>query len=170
MTIATCRQLVAALGIGVCTTVAAQVIPPNWNDDLPGDGTLSQQPVVGVYLGSTYVKFEGTTLNDVRRDAGVGTIAQHGQGGTRVSYLCFTDDVSPLKTRLWLISSVMGGSDLSVVELNAIALGNGDKSTDRCPQLPKRLRPVMLDRGVWIGTSEESLKKRFGEPSIRQQG
>jgi hypothetical protein len=170
MTIAVCRQLLLALLAGACSAVAAQVAPPNWNEDLSGEGTLSKQPVVGIYLGSSYVKLEETTLSDVRRKAGVGTIAQRGQDGTRVSYLCFTDDVSPLKARLWLISSVMGGSDLAVVELNAIAIGNDDKSTGACPRLPKHLRPVMLDRGIWLGTSEESLKKRLGEPSIRQEG
>lgn len=170
MTLAAHLVLLAAVALATSGRASAQMPPPGWGDDVPGEATLFKQPVAGAFLGHTYLEFGRSTLQDVVRSAGVGSIERQGDGGSGIRYVCLTDDIGETKTRLWFVSSVVGGPDMAITELNSVALGPGDKANNACPRLPSSLRPARLDRSVWIGTSERSLNAILGAPSIRHEG
>lgn len=165
------RSLVSLVTAGVAAVggLSARAIevtpPPIWSDDLPGEGTLAKQPVVGLSMGRTFVRLEKTTLHSILELARAGAIGERGDGGGHISFVCFTDDESSPRSRIWLLSNPMGNPDKRIIEVNAVALPQNDGATAACPKLPSHLRPVALDRGIWLGTSTDRLTNKLGRPS-----
>ena len=144
--------------------------PPEWPDEIPGEGTLKKQPVVGVRMGELFVRFEETTLHEVLQRARVGAIGERGEGGSHLWFICFTDILATPPVRVWLTSSVMGNPDQRVVGLNAVAMPRGSAATEGCPELPRILRPISLDRGILIGSSKAHLVQKVGPSSATVDG
>ncbi len=156
---------VAAAFAGVSARAIEVTPPPTWSDELPGEGTLAKQPVVGLSMGRTFVRLEKTTLHSILELARVGAIGERGDGGGHISFVCFTDEASSPRSRIWLLSNAMGNPDKRIIEVNAVVLSKHDQATEACPKLPTHLRPVALDRGIWLGTSIDLLTNKLGRPS-----
>jgi hypothetical protein len=119
-------------------------------------------------MGRLFVRFERTTLAHVIKEARVGAIGHRGDAGGSEHYLCFTIVAAPTSYRLWLISSEMGGEVHAVTGIFAESYTGPASDTESCPPLPSTLQPVALDRGIWIGTSREELRRKPGDPSESQ--
>jgi hypothetical protein len=154
------------LGIATSCMAAQTLEPPTRPDEVRGEGTLRMQPAVGLRMGQLFVRFESTGLSDVLKSAGRGTIGHHGDAGGSEYFLCFTQTSNRRSFRVWVIShGEMGGSDHAVTEVFAQRVESADAASDGCPPLPSRLRPIALDRGIWLGTTRNELLKKLGQPS-----
>ena len=125
-------------------------------------------PSSGLYMGPLFVRFEKTTLDDVRRAASVGDIAHRGDAGASVYWLCYTSVGKPQVERIWVIADgEMGGPGHYVTGVSAEVSANGHATAD-CPALPNHLKPPSLDRQIWLGTSERKAARKLGAPSFRK--
>jgi hypothetical protein len=128
---------------------------------------MKQSPVAGLQMGALAVRFEKTTLADVRRAAAVGGIAHQGDAGESVYWLCYTNTGVKQIERIWVMAhGEMGGSEHYVTDVSAELLPNGS-ATEDCPALPKNLKPVVLDNSLWIGSSQGRAISKLGAPSFR---
>lgn len=127
-------------------------------------------PSSGVRMGTLVVRFEKTTLDDVRRAAAVGDIAHRGDAGASAYWLCYTRSGNAQAERIWVIADgEMGGPEHVVTGVSAERLTNGRATAD-CPALPNHLEPPSLDRRIWLGTSERGAVRKLGVPSFRKGG
>ena len=119
-------------------------------------------------MGTLYVRFEKTTLDDVRRAAAVGDIAHRGDAGGSAYWLCYTSVGKTEVERIWVVShGEMGGPEHYVTGVRADVSTNGRATAD-CPALPDNLKPLSLDREVWLGLSERTAARRLGASSFRK--
>ena len=166
MMITTSTIAAGIIGIAVSSAASQTLEPPSRPEEIPGEGTLKIQPAVGVLMGQQFVRFERTTLAEVLRAAGRGSIAHHGDAGGSEYFLCYTQLSKPLPVRLWVISNgEMGGPDHAVTEVIARRIEAADAANGGCPSLPRHLQPVALDRGIWIGTARDELRRKLGRES-----
>ena len=130
--------------------------------------TMKQSPVARLQMGALSIRFEKTTLADIRRAAAVGDIAHHGDAGESVYWLCYTNVGVKQIERIWIMAhGEMGGSEHDVTDVSAELLPSGSVTKD-CPALPKKLKPVVLDNSLWIGSSQERATSKLGAPSFRK--
>jgi hypothetical protein len=159
------RALIVALVFFVAASVIAATPPPNgppWTViDWPA--TLDKSPSTGISLGKLRIRFEMTTLEQVRFAISSGEIAQQGDAAGSVSWLCYTDIEHGQTERLWITSGEMGGNTF-VTGMSARILPEA-KPSAACPLLPKQFRPVSLDAAVWLGSSDQALHQALGAPS-----
>jgi hypothetical protein len=161
------RQLAIIILTGVTAISSAQTLPPtvpfkvmNWK------ATMKQSPVTGLQMGTLPVQFEKTTLAEVRRAAAVGGIAHQGDAGESVYWLCYTNTGVKPAERVWIMAhGEMGGPEHYVTDISAERLPNASATGD-CPALPKNLEPVILDNGLWIGSSQRRATSKLGAPSF----
>jgi hypothetical protein len=158
------------LGILASTAFAsfAQTPPPaSPFDAMTWTATRKAAPSSGVRMGTLFVRFEKTTLDDVRRAAAVGAIAHRGDAGESVYWLCYTSLSKTESERIWVVShGEMGGPEHYVTDVSAEVLTNGSATAD-CPALPGRLEPLSLDNHVWLGASERAATRTLGASSFR---
>jgi hypothetical protein len=151
--------------IGAVVTFAASAAeppphPPSQALDWPS--SLDREPSKGIALGAFRVQFETTTLRDVQRAAFVGAIAQSGDAGEHMLWLCYTIKGPEVAERLWIISDgEMGGDTHAVTAIAARRLSRA-APTQGCPELPTAMQPVSLDANVWLGISDAQLEKELG--------
>jgi hypothetical protein len=166
------RRRRSQLLIGILASTAfasfAQTPPPaSPFDAMTWKATRKVSPSAGVRMGTLFVRFEKTTLEDVRRAASVGDIAHRGDAGESTYWLCYT---SPGKTeieRIWVVShGEMGGPEHYVTGVSAEVLTNGSATAD-CPALPDHLKPLSLDNRLWLGASERAATRKLGASSFR---
>lgn len=119
-------------------------------------------------MGTFRVRFERTTLDDIRRAASAGEIAHRGDAGESAYWLCYTN-ISPRRVeRLWVIAhGEMGGPEHFVTNVSAELLPDGSATPD-CPALPNSLKPLLLDNHLWLGASEGAAHAKLGAPSYRK--
>jgi hypothetical protein len=122
-------------------------------------------------MGSAFVRFEKTTLDDVLKAAKAGAIGHHGDAAGSEYFLCFTHSSTRQPFRVWIISSgEMGGPEHAVTEVVAQRLESSVAAGSDCPPLPPSLRPTALDRGIWIGTTRDELGRKLGRHSASRDG
>lgn len=135
-------------------------------DNLPS--TLTSPPTSKVLLGKLVVEFERTTLGEVQKSAGVGSIQHRGDAGDSEDWLCYTTLSREQPERIWISSGELGGSNHTVGSFYAAVSSKATKGSAHCPELPAQLRPVSLGNALWLGSSLDQLKELFGEPSTKR--
>ena len=130
--------------------------------------TKREKPSAGMTMGQFQVKFEETTLDEVRGTTSVGRIAHQGDAGESIYWLCYTDVGANYVDHIWIIAhGEMGGSERRVTSVSAMRVTGGSASSD-CPALPKAMSPVMLGTGIWLGESSIDIDKKLGAPSHKK--
>jgi hypothetical protein len=143
---------------------ATPIDPHPWQKAL-----LKEKPTHGISMGSLFVQFEKTTLDDVRRAASLGEISHQGDAGESIYWLCYTSLRSSPVERIWVIAhGEIGGSAHSVTSISAQIVPNGKATTD-CPALPANLMPLSLDNNLWLNSAESDALKKFGSPSYQEK-
>jgi hypothetical protein len=159
------RLLLAAAACSALSIPSYAVTPP---PPLPFDSideTLNAKPVTRLVMGRFVISLEVTALAGVQKTIGVGSMEYQGDGADAASWLCYTLDSSAPRQRLWIVSNAeMGGPERLVDGVRAQYGDRIDASSD-CPSLPKRFQPVSLNRGLWLGKVETSIRAKFGSPS-----
>jgi hypothetical protein len=140
--------------------------PPPELEEITGPPTLRQMPATQLTLGGLVARFERTTLASIQAAAKAGTIEHQGDAGASIYWLCYTVPHGKLLERIWIVAhGEMGGSDHAITEVSAEQLPSGSVTPDECPLFPPALRPLSLDRGVWLGLSRSQLIHSLGRPS-----
>jgi len=162
------RRFLVGSFASVAAISFAQTAPPQAPFDvMTWKATMKQSPATGVQMGALTVKFEKTTLADIRQAAARGVIAHQGDAGESVYWLCYTNSRVKPAERIWLMAhGEMGGPEHYVTDVSAELMSNG-KPTKDCPTLPKNLTPVGLDNSLWIGASQGRATWKLGAPSFR---
>ena len=137
-------------------------------DAITWKATMKRKPSTALRMGAFRVRFERTTLDDVRRAASVGKIAHRGDAGESVYWLCYTN-LSPAQTeRVWVVADgEMGGPEHFVTNVSAELLPKGSATAD-CPELPNNLKPLSLDNHLWLGATEGAAHAKLGAPSYQK--
>lgn len=166
-----CQLRAIALAFLIPATVnsfAGTPPPTTPFDAMTWRATMKKKPSTGVKMGAFHVRFEKTTLDDVRKTVGVGYLAHQGDAGESINWVCYTN-VNPASVeRIWIIShGEMGGRERRVTDISAELLPNGIATTD-CPALPEGMKPLILDSQLWLGASESDARTRFGAPSYHK--
>lgn len=129
---------------------------------------MKRSPTTGLQMGTLVVRFERTTLDDVRRAAGVGEIAHQGDAGESVYWLCYTNVGVARIERVWVMAhGEMGGPERYVTDVSAERLPSGS-ATDDCPALPENLKPLSLANRLWVGASQGRVTSTLGAPSFHK--
>jgi hypothetical protein len=158
-----------AILMAASATSFADTPPPKKPfDSFSWKASLKEKATEGITMGSLHVKFEQTTLDDVRRAASAGKISLQGDDGESIFWLCYTNLNSSQVERIWVIShGEMGGSTHSVTSISAQLLPGG-KSTSDCPALPANMQPLALDNHLWLNSPESDVLK-LGAPSDQKE-
>lgn len=163
--------VVGMIGVAVSSAAAQTLEPPPRPEEVRGEGTLKIQPAVGIQMGQQFIRFERTTLDDVLKAVGRGSIAHHGDAAGSEYFLCYTGPSKALPFRVWVISnSEMGGPTHAVTEVVAHRVEAAGAAADGCPFLPRHLQPGALDRGIWIGSAQDELRRKLGPESATREG
>jgi len=147
----------------------AETPPPHTPfDAITWKATMKRKPSTGAKMGSFSVRFEKTTLDDVRKAASAGTISHHGDANESIYWLCYTN-VTPIQTeKIWIIShGEMGGPEHFVTNISAELLAN-ERATADCPALPEKLKPMVLDSHLWLNASASGVRAKLGNPSYQK--
>jgi hypothetical protein len=135
--------------------------PPATNDIISIDATLKVDPVRKIQIGKFIAGFESTTLDEIRKFLGTGSIDHSGDAGSSQYWLCY----SLPGQRVWFIShGEMGGSTHVLTQVRVISTDPKKVENKSCPTLPPEVKPIQFDFG-WIGTTKESLIDSLGQPS-----
>jgi hypothetical protein len=139
--------------------------PPPIDEKITVNATLKVDPVQGIQIGSIIAKFEKTTLGEILKTVGVGSIEHAGEAGDSQYWLCY----SLPSQRVWFIShGEMGGPDHALTQVQAISTKSTSESKT-CPTLPIRFQSISMNFG-WIGSTKDNLLKALGQPSKKQDG
>lgn len=129
--------------------------------------TLESSPVSKILLPGLTVELERTTLSDIQKYIGVGTIRHIGDAAGSTYWLCYAASFNGHPERIWFSSGEMGGNEHSLLSVDVVA---GGRDKDNCPQLPKKSLPVSSSNGLWLGSSSKQLKGILGRPSGKGHG
>jgi hypothetical protein len=164
------RPLLLGLLIGTPLCSFAEAPPPIAPfDAITWKATMKRKPATGLRMGAFHVRFERTTLDDVRRAASAGEIAHQGDAGDSAYWLCYTNSGETQAERIWIVAhGEMGGAEHHVTNISAELLPGGGATAD-CPALPNNLKPLSLDNSLWLGASEGAALAKQG-PSSYQKG
>lgn len=147
----------------VFSATAAVPPPEGAFDATEWPASLKEAASKSATLGAFVIQFEKTTLAQVMSEASIGTIAQRGDAGGSVYWLCYSQPDAGV--RIWIISSgEMGGDNHSVTGVVAEQLNAAQASTD-CPALPVQLRPVSFANHLWLGSTDVEVQRVLGMPS-----
>jgi hypothetical protein len=125
--------------------------------------TIALAPVTGLRMGSLYVQFESTRLDEVLLAALVGAIAHRGDAAESIYWLCYTVDREAHTERVWIVADgEMGGPEHFVTGVSAEIVPTGPVPAD-CPALPDDLESLSLEGGLWLGASEEVMLATYSE-------
>jgi hypothetical protein len=162
--------IVVVSGLAASLSAAAQTSPPQ-APQLSAPGVkLEVRPSTGLWMGPEHILLEQTTLYEVRKAAGVGTLTDnHADAGGGMRWLCYTDVSTMPIERIWLTSHrEMGGSEARLMGVTAELLPAGVATLD-CPALPKALTPLRLDDGLWLNDPESSVGWAVGTRSTSDE-
>jgi hypothetical protein len=129
--------------------------------------TLPFPAVDRVVLGTLTIEFERTTLDEILRSAGVGSIMHRGDASDSEYWICFAESSAVL---IWITSSPIAGPRHTVNGFIAEAYGSPKRGSVRCPELPAHLRPASVGNSIWVGSTAKQLRSWLGEPSARKDG
>jgi hypothetical protein len=145
-------------------------IPP---PDLPRSenlrAKLHSSPITKISLGKLDVILETTTLKDIIRSAGVGTIEHNGDASESQYWICYTATAGNKFQRIWIMSGEMGGDqhDVNSFQVEAAVLPT---KFNHCPELPAHLTPMSFGKSIWIGSSQRQIKDWLGESIATTNG
>lgn len=147
------------------TASAEELQPPDWPVDTVIDTNMDADPVVPVRLGSFVVTLEKTTLEEVIAAAGAGNINERGDASEALSWICYCVS-GPISYRLWLTSNEIGGGSVNngMIAVKNESSGQVNKG---CPELPSALLPVRMSNGIWIGSQEQSIRRKVGDQKVK---
>lgn len=162
-------QLLFGILFSTAFAAFAQTPPPARPfDAITWMATSKAIPSSGVRMGTLFVRFEKTTLDDVRRAASAGGIAHQGDAGESAYWICYTSLGKTQVERIWVIShGEMGGPEHYVTDVSAEVLTNGSATAD-CPALSDNLKPLSLDNHLWLGASERAATRKLDAYSFRK--
>ena len=163
------RTISFVMLIAASATSSADTPPPKTPfDSQSWKASLKEKATDGMTMGSLRVKFEQTSLDDIRRAVSAGRISHQGDAGESIYWLCYTNIGASQIERIWLIAhGEMGGSNHSVTSISAQLLPDG-KSTSDCPALPANMQPLSLDNHLWLNSPESDVLK-LGAPSYQKE-
>lgn len=118
-------------------------------------------------MGTFRIKFEKTTLTEVRRAAAVGIIRHRGDAGESINWLCYTNVTPTHVERVWIVAGELDGPRHYVSLVSAEIIPNGAPSAD-CPALPAKMKPLSLVNGIWLQATYEVAHSKFGAPSYQK--
>lgn len=128
---------------------------------------MKRKPSTGLRMGTFRVRFESTTLDDVRRAAAIGEIAHRGDASGSSYWLCYTNPGAMQAERIWIVAhGEMGGREHYITNISAELVANASATAD-CPALPGDLLPLSLDNLLWLGASEDTALATLGAPSYQ---
>jgi hypothetical protein len=152
---------------GMTITAAAQIPPDAPLMAQTSKPTMKRPPSSGVRMGTLRVRFEQTTLDDVRQAASMGEITHRGDAGASTYWLCFTKADNAQAERIWVLSDgEMGGPRHQVTGISAQRIPNGTP-TGACPALPNKLTPLSLEHGLWLGATKQAVASTLGRFSFQ---
>jgi hypothetical protein len=135
--------------------------PPKWPPEAAFEANTKQDPVGPLKLGHLNVTLERTTLEEVITAIGAGSIKRQGDASESVAWICYTAKL-PTIQRIWLTSSELGGG--SVIDgVSAVLLAPSDPIVEGCPELPSKFQPAQIANGIWINSSDQSIRKNIGD-------
>jgi hypothetical protein len=162
------RLAATALACVVSGAVFAKTPPPAEPfESRTWPASMTKEPSAGITFGELRVRFEETTLDEVKRAASSGQISHAGDAGESHYWLCYTLTQRQQPARIWLMSSEMGGEDHAVTNATVTRLRSATPTVD-CPTLSEKLVPVSLDLPIWVGSREAAVQRALGKPSYRQ--
>jgi len=130
---------------------------------------LRSAPETRITLGNLDVILESTTLKDILRSAGAGTIENRGDASESQYWICYTATAGKKTQRIWIMSGEMGGDQHDVDSFHAEEDVSPAKS-NRCPELPAHLIPMSFGKSIWLGSSQRQINDWLGEPSLTTNG
>jgi hypothetical protein len=151
---------VIQLSANSSAALAAGLPPPSVPEVFgsPASNHVPKKPSVGLHMGAFKLVFEKTTIDEMLQQVGSGVMHAQGDAGEAIAWLCYT--VRPLKERIWIIASAeMGGPEHRITNISA-SYANGVPTQD-CPELPNRLMPLSLDKGIWLGMAADDANRVF---------
>jgi hypothetical protein len=162
---------IASASAAMAASCPSSAAEDNYPPEIPKiDGirsTLSAPPVKELRLGSLKVEFERTTLLDIVRALGIGTIRHRGDASESEYWLCFTAISRGTSQRIWISSGEIGGDGHFVESVIVTAISDKD-TPSACPQLPAGFRRLSLSNAPWVGAREGDLQKLLGRPSLER--
>lgn len=162
------RLAVAALAFVASGAILAKTPPPvEPFESRTWAASMVKAPTPGFTLGKLRVRFEETTLGEVKKAASSGQISHAGDAGDSNYWLCYTLSQRQQPARIWIMSSEMGGTDHAVTNATVVSLKSAKPTAD-CPTLSEKLFPVSLDVPLWVGSREAAVQRALGAPSYRQ--
>ena len=163
------RALLLGVLVGVSLSSFAETPPPIAPfDAITWKATMKRKPSTGLRMGAFRVRFEITTLDDVRRAAAIGEIAHRGDAGESAYWLCYTNPGATQAERIWIVAhGEMGGREHYITNISAELVPSGSATTD-CPALPNNLKPLSLDNRLWLGASEGIASAKLGVASYQK--
>ncbi len=158
----------AKFGVFACCVAfpSFAAIPPPAQpfDAISWKARSESKPASELRLGNFVIHFEETTLADVQRAVGAGSIDHQGDAGESIYWLCYTAK----NEHIWIVAhGEMGGSSHAVTGVSA-QRSPGAKAENDCPLLPPKLLPVSLQQGLWLGFTETEASKVLGAPSYSE--
>ena len=141
-------------------------LPPHREGRITVPPTLKTDPIHEITIGNFKAKFEETTLSEILKAVGVGTIQYNRDDGVGQYWLCY----SLPHQRVWFISNeLMSGSEYELTQVQAVSIKPTSIVNASCPQIPPRFQTISMNFG-WIGSSQETLVKVLGQPSGKNDG
>ncbi len=155
-----------ALAFFAVTVAAESIPPPTFPEEITAPPTLRFKPASRLTMGKFIARFEITTLSQVIKATGLGSISHQGDAGGSLYWLCYMIPSEETFQRVWIIAhGEMGGREHKITEVIATRLSADTKPSDACPDIPTLLQPMSLDRGIWIDSRVPQLIKALGQPS-----
>jgi hypothetical protein len=164
-----CRDRYPGTSVIVCGVAYDVDVTSGIADIESPSSTLSAPITSKVFFGAEVVEFERTTLVEIQKAAGVGSIQRHGDAGESESWLCYTFASNGEVARIWLSAGELGGPESAIGSV-VVEVANGARTTADCPKLPNRLTPVSSGTAVWLDMHVNWLKSQLGEPAQRKGG
>lgn len=162
----TARLLASAIVLFGEVTLATTLPPAQPFEAITWKPTLKQEVAKGFNMGQLYIGFEATTLEEVRKAIGLGTIAHKGDAGDSVSWLCYTDVTAVPALRIWITSGELQGGKY-VDGVIARTLTQGHPNAD-CPAPPVKMRPFRVPGANVLNSSSNAVMAVMGAPSHRK--
>lgn len=125
------------------------------------------KPATGLRMGAIDIQFEKTTLARVAQAVGRGEIAQQGEAGASIYWLCYTLVEAKYSKRLWIISNgEMGGREHAVTQIAAEEIPAAVDAKD-CPAFPDKLLPLSFGKDLRLGAEKSKALAILGRPSYQ---
>ena len=142
---------------------AEPIPPPAWPVPDIKPSPLPHQPVTGITIGRFAIKLEQTTFKDVTSHLGSAPIGQRGDAGEFQMWVCYS--LPEAHARVWLTSSELGGREY-IDGFVARREPRNVVAEAECPAIIGVSSIVVADRGIGLGSSENSIIATLGKPSV----